>query len=215
MRRNHISHALSWEARKYLAKVFECTTFEHLMKLGEPQGVGAPNVFEENMRENPEDETYLDEEIASRHGFGLVRDYSIETICGRRVLLCHGDALCVNDASYHRMRAFLRHPIVEKAIRAFPAFLARAMARLYRAHSKRVVPAKSQSVLGLDEEAVREHFALGVDMIVCGHTHREGVSGYDMPEGPRPLYNLGDFGETGSFLQCARDGWCFRRYPAP
>lgn len=153
---------------------------------------------------------YLDSEIAHRYGFSLVRDYSIEIILGRRVLLCHGDALCVNDASYHRMRAFLRHPVVEKVIRAFPAFLARAMARLYRAHSKRVVPAKSQSVLGPDEKAVREHFALGADMIVCGHTHKEGVSTYQTPQGPGLLYNLGDFGETGSYLECSRDGWQFR-----
>ncbi len=154
---------------------------------------------------------YLDEDIARRFGFRLVRDRSIEMICGRRVLLCHGDMLCVNDVSYHVMRKFLRHPATERVMRRLPAFLTRAMARLYRAHSKRVVASKSRKAFERDTGAILEHFTVGADAIVCGHTHEEGVVSYSTGEGAKPLYSLGDFGETGSFLECGDEGWRFRR----
>ncbi|MHC4712736.1 MAG: UDP-2,3-diacylglucosamine diphosphatase [Planctomycetota bacterium] len=154
---------------------------------------------------------YLDEDIARRYGFTLVRDRSIEMICGRRVLLCHGDMLCVNDASYYVMRTFLRHPVTERVMRRTPALLTRAMARLYRAHSKRVVASKSREAFARDAKAVLEHFALGADVIVCGHTHEEGVESYATDEGAKPLYSLGDFGATGSFLECGDKDWHFRR----
>lgn len=59
-----ISHALSPGARDYLAKAFDCTTFQHLMKLSEPESDTGLNVFEENVRECPDDDTSYDEEIA-------------------------------------------------------------------------------------------------------------------------------------------------------
>ncbi|MCD6405313.1 MAG: UDP-2,3-diacylglucosamine diphosphatase [Planctomycetes bacterium] len=145
---------------------------------------------------------YIGEELARRFSFKLVRDYSIEEICGGKVLLCHGDMLCTNDVRYHRMRAFLRHPVTERLLRHLPSFLARAAARLFRAHSRRAVAAKPQWVLGINDDAVAEHFALGADTIVCGHTHIEGKGVYQTPRGPCELYRLGAFGGDGSYIEC-------------
>ncbi len=145
---------------------------------------------------------YIDEELARRFSFKLVRDYSIEEICGRKMLLCHGDMLCTNDVRYHRMRAFLRHPATERLLRHLPSLLARIAARRFRAHSKRVVAAKPQWVLGINDEAVAEHFALGADTIVCGHTHSEGTRVYQTSRGPAELYRLGAFGADGSYIEC-------------
>jgi hypothetical protein len=58
-----ISHAISPSARDYLERVFQCTTFSHLMRLGEYNEDGSPNVFDENVRETPGEDTRLDQEI--------------------------------------------------------------------------------------------------------------------------------------------------------
>lgn len=154
---------------------------------------------------------YVNEEMAARFSFRLVRDYSIEDICGSRMLLCHGDMLCSNDVSYHRMRAILRHPMVEATLKHLPPFLARAIAKGYRAYSKRTVKKKSQWVLGLDEGAVLEHFAFGAEGIVCGHTHTEEKLVFQTPEGAGELYKLGDFGTDGSYIECDAEGFRFRK----
>lgn len=154
---------------------------------------------------------YLHEETARRFRMRLVRDFSIEEICRRRVLMCHGDELCVNDLSYHKMKRVLRHPLVERAARLLPAFLVKRFAHLLRVHSRRVVSGKSQRVLGIDEAALRRHFSQGVDAIICGHTHIEGRASYETPDGARTLFTLGDFGARGSYLECSGADWVFRR----
>ena len=114
---------------------------------------------------------YISDKLAETYGFRLVKDYSIENICGRRVLMCHGDMLCANDANYHRARRVVRSPIVRFVLTRIPAALVGKLARLYRWWSKRAVSAKSAHVLGIDTETVRRHFAFGADVIVAGHTH--------------------------------------------
>ena len=61
-----ISKALSHQARKYLEKVFCCTTHSHLMKLAAIESDTGLNVFEENIKfkEDSEIEYIIDEEIA-------------------------------------------------------------------------------------------------------------------------------------------------------
>jgi len=156
---------------------------------------------------------YVDAKLAQAHGFRLVPDYAVETICGRRVLLCHGDMLCTNDASYHRVRAILRHPLTRAVLTRLPSTVALRLARAFRRHSAMTVSSKSQWVLGIDEGTLGRYFAKGADIIVCGHTHKEQLLSMDTPEGRRDLYTLGDFGLTGSYLECDAGNFIFRSAP--
>lgn len=60
-----LTHAISPDARDYLERVFVCTTFVHLMRLGEFHEDGGPNVFDENVEHCPGDDVRLDQEIGS------------------------------------------------------------------------------------------------------------------------------------------------------
>jgi UDP-2,3-diacylglucosamine hydrolase len=156
---------------------------------------------------------YVDERLAAKYRFRLVRDYSVETLCGRRVLLCHGDMLCTNDVRYHRMKAVLRHPLTEAVLTRLPAAIARKLARASRRRSEKEVAAKAQWVLGIDDKAVLEEFAKGAEVIVSGHTHARGERTFDTPQGRRMLYTLGDFGRDGSYLECGDGAFTFRAAP--
>jgi len=155
---------------------------------------------------------YLHEDTARRYGFRLVREYSIEEVCGRRMLLCHGDMLCTNDISYHRARRFLRHPATERFVRSLPPPAALTLAMMYRFCSKLIVPAKTRWVVGIERKAAERHFALGADTIICGHTHSEERLGIDTPHGRREIFTLGDFGVEGSYLECEAGVLRFRRF---
>ena len=157
---------------------------------------------------------YVDEKLAARYGFLLVRDCSTETICGRRVTLCHGDMLCTNDVRYHLMRALLRNPVVAGVLTRLPAAFAMRLARGMRRRSARAVRSKAQWVVGINDDAVREEFRKGADVVVCGHTHKEGRRLFDTPSGPREFYTLGDFGLSGSYLECAEGRLTLRTFPS-
>jgi UDP-2,3-diacylglucosamine hydrolase len=156
---------------------------------------------------------YVDRTLADAYGFRLFTDYAIETVCENRVLLCHGDMLCTNDVSYHRMRAVLRHPFMRAVLTRLPVWLALRIARAARRRSARSTSAKSGWVLGIDDGALRRHFAKGADVIVCGHTHDQNVRTIDTPGGGRVLYALGDFGLDGSYLECDNGNFAFRTFP--
>jgi len=155
---------------------------------------------------------YVDEDLARRFRFRLVKDDSIEQVCGQRVLLSHGDTLCTNDIKYQYMRAVLRCRLTAAVAKRLPVWAAERLARGFRRQSKREVAAKSQLVLGVDDEAVERSFARGADVIVIGHTHREGTRRFAALGGERVLYTLGDFGTTGSYLACDRAGFAFKTF---
>jgi UDP-2,3-diacylglucosamine hydrolase len=149
---------------------------------------------------------YITGAIAHQYGFRLVDDYSIENICGAKVLLCHGDKLCANDKNYHRASAIIRNPLVRFILTSMPISLARQLALFYRRWSVRAIASKSTHVLGIDDDAVRRLFALGADVIIAGHTHCSGRREVDTPDGKHLIYTIGDFGTDGSYLECGPDG---------
>ena len=175
-----------------------------LARLGELSRSGVEVTFFHGNRD-----FYIDASFAARWGIRVVEDYSIEVIGGRRVYMAHGDMLCTNDRGYHRMRALVRNPVMKFILSHMPAAWAEGMARAYRAKSKRTVAAKTQWVLGIDDEAVKAAFRLGADAVVIGHTHRRGERVFDLGEGRRILYTLGDFGKEGSYLVAGPDGLQF------
>ena len=94
---------------------------------------------------------------------------------GRRVLLSHGDALCLDDAPYQAFRAEVRSAAWQRQ------FLARPLAeRLRIAAEMRRASAGRQRFDGMASadvdvgEAVRWLHALGAAELVHGHTHRPG-----------------------------------------
>jgi UDP-2,3-diacylglucosamine hydrolase len=153
---------------------------------------------------------YIDDRMAETYGFRLVKDFSIENVCGRRVLMCHGDMLCANDKNYHRMRVIVRSPAVRFILTRVPAAIALKLARMYRWWSKRAVSGKSQHVLGVDANAVKAHLAHGADVVVAGHTHNSSRYEIETPEGTKTVYMIGDFGTEGAYIECDREGFAFR-----
>jgi UDP-2,3-diacylglucosamine hydrolase len=111
-----------------------------------------------------------------RYGVTALPDATVLHAFGRRVVLTHGDALCLADTDYLRFRAtvrdarwqadFLGRPLAERRQ------LARAMRDASVAHQAGRAPALWADV----DAAAALHLlqACGADVMVHGHTHRPG-----------------------------------------
>jgi UDP-2,3-diacylglucosamine hydrolase len=105
---------------------------------------------------------------------GVVRllDPTIVVAFGARVLLSHGDALCVDDVAYQRYRAVVRRPGLQRAFSALPFAARRAVGRALRSRSGRREPRQRGGFIDVDARA-----ALGwmrdaaAPTLVHGHTH--------------------------------------------
>lgn len=103
---------------------------------------------------------------------------------GQRLLLSHGDALCLDDVDYQRFRAMARSPAWQAAFLAQPLERRRAQARGIREQSESRKSESRQATAGetgaamptyadLDPQATRDWLrAAGAATLIHGHTHR-------------------------------------------
>ncbi|MBX3635810.1 MAG: UDP-2,3-diacylglucosamine diphosphatase [Rubrivivax sp.] len=108
-------------------------------------------------------------------GMMALTDPTVLDAWGRRLLLSHGDALCLDDAPYQAFRRQVRSPAWQQA------FLARPLAERLQiaADMRRASQSRRQfdgdAAADVDAaEAVRWLHAMGAAELIHGHTHRPG-----------------------------------------
>jgi UDP-2,3-diacylglucosamine hydrolase len=112
---------------------------------------------------------------ALRASAGLLHlpDPTVLTFWGQRVLLSHGDALCLSDTPYQAFRAEVRAPAWQSAFLARPLAVRQKIAADIRHASKTRRQFDGAADADLDEpETLRWLAAAGSSTLVHGHTHR-------------------------------------------
>lgn len=120
-------------------------------------------------------------DLLGETGVVALPDPTLLVAFGRRVLLSHGDALCLADVPYQRWRAQVRDPRWQQAVLARPLAERRLMARQLRdgseAHQQQagraVESAMDPAEIDIDPaETSRWLDAADADTLVHGHIHR-------------------------------------------
>lgn len=100
-------------------------------------------------------------------------DPTVVTAFGERVLLTHGDALCLADTDYQKFRAMVRSAAWQASVLARPLAERRALAREVRHESERRHGTLQPEWLDLDRATSVEWMrAADAPVLVHGHTHR-------------------------------------------
>lgn len=112
-------------------------------------------------------------ELLSACGVMPLADPTVVTAFGNRVLLSHGDALCLADTDYQTFRAMVRSPAWQASVLARPLAERRTLAREVRHESERRHGMMLPESLDLDLAASVEWMrAADAPVLVHGHTHR-------------------------------------------
>jgi UDP-2,3-diacylglucosamine hydrolase len=117
-------------------------------------------------------------------GASLLRDCGVAALAdptlldawGQRVLLTHGDALCIEDTDYQSFRALVRQASWREAFLARPLAEREALARTMRDASeaaKRRKPVPDWADVDAAAAVAWMH-ASGARSLIHGHTHRPG-----------------------------------------
>jgi UDP-2,3-diacylglucosamine hydrolase len=139
-------------------------------------------------------------------------DPTVLALWGQRVLLTHGDALCLGDQPYQTFRRQVRSPEWQQAFLGRPLAERRALAAQMRAASQaRRFDGSAEADID-PAEAVRWMHALGTAEMVHGHTHRPGSQSL-APGYKRHVLSDWDLdhGSRAEVLRLTRDG--FLRLP--
>jgi len=156
----------------------------------------------------------LGESFCDRTGSQLLPDPVIAEIDGERVLLTHGDALCIDDHAYQELRSIVRSPTWQRRFLDLPLpdrqLLANEARAGSRQHTARTVP----NIMDVNAAAVSAAFeAARVRRIIHGHTHRPGVHDALSDGVPVQRIVLGAWYEQGSYLVCEAGRYELRTLP--
>lgn len=105
-------------------------------------------------------------------GMEVCGDPRLVQLGERRIFLTHGDALCLSDVRYRRMKRVLQNPVTKFIARHLPLSVSMRAARRLRSASAAEVRRKSAYEMDLTPSAVRAVFERGADVLICGHVHK-------------------------------------------
>jgi UDP-2,3-diacylglucosamine hydrolase len=134
-------------------------------------------------------------------GCRLLPDPVVAEFDGERVLLTHGDALCVDDHSYQELRSVVRTAPWQRRFLALPLSDRELLANQARAGSRQHTSRTIPKIMDVNSDAVAQAFRVaGVRRMIHGHTHRPGIHDTVIDGTPARRIVLGAWYEQGSYL---------------
>lgn len=156
----------------------------------------------------------LGERFCAETGAMLLEDPVIATLGTDRVLLTHGDGLCVDDGAYQRLRALVRDPDVRRGFAALPLASRRRLATEARAGSREHLAAAGEYITDVNQAAVETLMReADVRTMIHGHTHRPATHRFTIDGSECRRFVLGAWHGTADVL--CRDGAGYRLQPCP
>ena len=156
----------------------------------------------------------LGERFCAETGATLLDDPVIATLGKERVLLSHGDGLCVDDGAYQRLRALVRDPDVRRGFASLPLASRRRLAIEARAGSRNHLAAAGEYITDVNQAAVETLMrAAGVRTMIHGHTHRPATHRFTLDGDVHTRIVLGAWHDTADILHWNAAG--YRLQPCP
>jgi UDP-2,3-diacylglucosamine hydrolase len=146
------------------------------------------------------------EDFAKAADMTLLPDPHVVTLAGKRIVLAHGDAQCIDDAAYMAFRAQVRQPAWQQGFLAMPLERRKAIIADMRSGSKEAQRTKSYEIMDVNADAIASLFdSSGAQIMIHGHTHRPAR--HDYPDG-RTRFVLPDWDcDTNCDTAAPRGGW--------
>ena len=134
---------------------------------------------------------------ASQCGATLIDDpYPLE-IGGKKGLVMHGDTLCTDDLQYMKFRQIARNPEWQTQVLGRPLQDRKLMAHQMRQMSEAKSQGKSQQIMDVAEQTVRQVITdNNIDILLHGHTHRPAKHSIVLENKTAKRVVLGDWHES-------------------
>lgn len=157
----------------------------------------------------------LGERFCREAGAVLLDDPATVDMGGTRVVLSHGDGLCVDDRAYQRLRALVRDPALRAGFARLPLEARRRLATEARAGSREHLANASSYITDVNAAAVESVFRESeAALMIHGHTHRPGVHRSAIDGRERTRIVLGAWHDEADVACWDAAGWQLMPCPA-
>ena len=148
------------------------------------------------------------EDYADRCQAKLIYDHHLIQTKTDKILLLHGDTLCIDDEEYQRFRILVRNALWQKEFLSKTIDERQDFARKARKESQKASATKTQQIMDVNENSVEHLFnETAATKILHGHTHRPAIHETRLPRSQdtssRDVQRivLGDWGKLGWFAE--------------
>jgi len=86
-------------------------------------------------------------------------DYQVLDLYGKKILLCHGDTLCIDDVKYQQFRRKVHQKWRQKLFLCLPLFIRLKIANKIRAKSQQDKQSKSLTIMDVNTQFTAEKVA--------------------------------------------------------
>ena len=98
----------------------------------------------------------IGERFAKDTGVQLLPDYQLITLYDKKILLCHGDTLCIDDEAYQQFRRRVHQKMAATFVLCLPLKVRVIIAEKIRAKSNQDKQAKSQEIMDVNQAFTAE-----------------------------------------------------------
>lgn len=131
-------------------------------------------------------------------GATLLDEPTLIRVQGQKILLMHGDSLCIDDKAYQRFRRLVRNPMLLALLKRLPLKLRRELAAGGRKQSVAANRNKPEAIMDVNPRAVIETMEVHqAPVLIHGHTHRPGEHRVELSFGSGRRLVLGDWDQLG------------------
>jgi UDP-2,3-diacylglucosamine hydrolase len=153
----------------------------------------------------------LGRDFCEATGCRLLPDPIVAEFDGERVLLTHGDALCIDDHPYQELRSIVRTAVWQRRYLKLPLTDRELIANQARAGSRQHTTRTIPKIMDVNPAAVEKAYRVaGVRRMIHGHTHRPGIHDTTIDGAPAQRIVLGAWYEQGSYLVYERGDYELR-----
>ena len=150
----------------------------------------------------------IGERFCAEAGAILLDDPAIMSLAGDRLILTHGDGLCVDDRAYQRLRALVRDESLRAGFARLPIEARRRLATEARAGSREHLANAAGYITDVNQSAVETLLRdAGVSLMIHGHTHRPGIHRFRSDDAECTRIVLGAWHDEANVARWDESGW--------
>lgn len=149
----------------------------------------------------------LGRKYARQASMQLLTEHSEIDLYGQKVLVMHGDTLCLADKHYQKMRTVIHNPLLQFIFNLLPLFVRKKIGWKIRTASQSKKRRKNNEMMGVTQSEVQRLMEKHhTQILIHGHTHQVARHQFQLAGKKASRYDVGDWSDSFSFLQAQQNG---------